>query len=226
MQTVAIQEAKMSDLVAFYNAHVIRIQDGKTVKKFADRPTAEKRCAKLGDSLASYFEATSPESVPPEGFIFVGEMVTDDGEAVEIEAAGVAPVAALNGAGATDEPEDEGPDVNTFGSMAGAIGAMGEKHEPAPTKSNVGRASNSQGVSLSWLVPDVRARRLTRDSVEVTVDGQTFPFKSSQDVFRHFHLQMSKHIRFRLKLKAARTATFTEGGKDYVFTIVEGGAEE
>jgi len=226
MQTVAITEAKMSDLVSFYNAHTVRLIDGKKVNKFADRKTAEKRVHNLVESLASYFEKTNPDSVPPEGFIFVGELTTDEGEPVKIEAVNATPVTTLQKDEGADEEqeEDEAEEnhVNSFGSMSATL--SDEKHEPKPSTVVIGRASNSEGVRLSWLNPVVKAERLTRDSVVVTVDGVESSFKSTREAFRELRLPISKHIRFRLKLKAARTATFESGGKAYHFEIREGEA--
>ncbi len=220
MQTVAITEAKLADLVSFYNTHAIRLQDGKPVKKFADRPTAEKRVHKLVETLASYFEATNPESVPPTGFIFIGELTTDEGEQVKIEAADVTPVVALQKAEEGEEEqeeEEEAPSVNSFGAMSNTL----SDEKKVTTVTGVGRASNSEGVRLSWLNPVVKAERLTRDGVSVSVDGQIEYFKSTREAFRALRLPTSKHIRFRLKLKAARAYTFDFNGKAYNFEICD-----
>ncbi len=219
METIAIKEATMPQLVGFYNTHCVRLQDERPVKKFADRVTAEKRCAKLGDKLAAYFEATSPETVPPEGFIFVGELTNEDGEKVEIKPTTVAPVAALE----SDEgvEEDEGPDVNTFGQMGGALLANGEKKADEPPVRDNNGASNSVGVAISWTVPEIRARRLTRNNVFVEVDGETSDFRSVNAAFHHYGLPTQKHIRFRIALKASKAEKFTHEGVDYNFTIVD-----
>lgn len=228
MQTVAIADAKMSDLVSFFNTHAIRLQDGKPVKKFENLEKARKRVFNLVELLGVEFDKTAPETVPPTGMIFVGDLVDEEtGEKIVLEASTVKPVSdmKLNGDGADEEEEeeeDEGPNVNTFGSMGATMGAMGEKHEAPPVRSNAGRAANSLGVALSWTVPDVRVRRLTRDRVVVTVDGVDHEFKSAHDGFRFFRLPESKMIRFRRELKAKRIDTFKgPDGKSYVFQIVE-----
>ncbi len=81
-------------------------------------------------------------------------------------------------------------------------------------------ASNAAGVAASWKDPAVHAARLTRDGVTVTVDGKTTIHKSTREAFRFYRLMDSKHIRFRGILKAAKTATYEEGKKAYVFQIV------
>jgi len=227
MQAIAIADAKMSDIVTYFNTFCVLAQDVKKVKKFENRQKAEARANKLTETLASYLPKNDPR-IAPEGCIFVGELVTEEGEELDLTPVDVAPVAALvNGhdeEAAEEEEDEEGPVANSFGSIAKTVGAMSEKTEAAPVRTT-SNASNSLGISLSWQVPDVRARRLTRDSVQVTVDGVTQPFKSSHEAFRYFRLPTSKSIRFRLKLKASRAETFEFNGKGYLFEIVEGGAD-
>ncbi len=225
MQTIAIADAKLSDLVSFFNTHAIRLQDGKPVKKFADRKVAEKRVSNLVEMLGVEFDKTAPETVPPSGMIFVGDLVDEEtGAPIALEASEVKPVSdvKLNGHDEeAEEEEDEGTSVNSFGAMGATIGAMGDKHEAAAPRSSGGYAANSHGVAISWTVPDVRARRLTRDAVLVNVDGEEHEFKSAHDGFRYFKLPESKLIRFRRDLKADRFATFKHGDKEYLFVISE-----
>jgi hypothetical protein len=83
------------------------------------------------------------------------------------------------------------------------------------------RASNSLGVALSWQDKEVRAARLTRDGVTVTVDDVTTEHQSTRAAFREYRLPDSVHIRFRLKLKASRDEVFSFNGVDYRFKMVE-----
>lgn len=95
----------------------------------------------------------------------------------------------------------------------------------AATKRAQARASNSVGVALSWKNPETRAARLTRDGVQVVgvdKDGKKVAdgmFKSTKDAFREYRLPLEKHIKFRLGLKAARTATIEKDGVTYTFTM-------
>jgi hypothetical protein len=65
MNTIAISEATTAQLLAYFNKHVVMLTDGKEIKRFADRKSAEKRVADLGEKIASHF----PELETPEGFI-------------------------------------------------------------------------------------------------------------------------------------------------------------
>jgi hypothetical protein len=228
MQQIAITEAKMADLISFYNTHAVRLQDGKPVNKFADRKTAEKRVNVLVEKLASYFQGKEGEVFPDEGMIFVGELTDDEtGEPVQIKAAEQSTNVKSMSVEEDGEPEEEDEEeqdhsVNTFGHMGGALGAMSNKKQEPP-RNHIGRASNSLGVSISWQVPTVRAERLTRHGVNVTdEDGELLgEFKSTLAAFHSLNLPVSKHIRFRLKLKAAGVETFEFGGKSYKFELVE-----
>lgn len=65
MTVLNISEAKTADLVAFYNANIVRFPDGVVIKKFTDRKTAEKRVADLVEKIAAHF----PDDETPEGTI-------------------------------------------------------------------------------------------------------------------------------------------------------------
>lgn len=238
MKQIKITDAKTGELVQFYNENCVRIQDGIPVKKFTDRETAERRVAKLVEALASYFVGKDPEDepVPDEGMIFVAE---EGDEAVTT----FTPVTTSRVAHMemTEEEEKDLHDAadksGPFGAMSTAITKLGEKQAAQDasgeraTRSDAGRASNSAGVAASWTDADVRTTRLTRDGVQVAVDGATVgTYKSTHEAFRECRLPQSKHIRFRLKLKeahrtAGQSATFDHNGKAYVFSIVEVSAE-
>jgi hypothetical protein len=103
----------------------------------------------------------------------------------------------------------------TAGSDSGTVKDKAEKRQA------YARASNSLGVALSWQDKEVRAARLTRDGVTVTVDGVTTAHQSTRAAFREYRLPDSVHIRFRLKLKASRDEVFNFNGVDYRFKMVE-----
>ena len=81
------------------------------------------------------------------------------------------------------------------------------------------RASNAEGVSISWLDPEVISSRLTRNGVAVSVEDERFEFRSTRAAFKHFRLPDSKHIRFRLALKASTKKVFEYRGKTYLFIL-------
>lgn len=77
MNTINIADAKTADLVDFYNKNIVRFPDGTTIKKFADRKTAEKRVADLVEKIASHF----PDDETPEGTIPDPNGVNESGQA-------------------------------------------------------------------------------------------------------------------------------------------------
>lgn len=88
------------------------------------------------------------------------------------------------------------------------------------------QSSNAAGVSRSWTNESVKAARMHRDNVRVTVNGRESEHKSLRDAFRAYRLPDSKHIRFRQKLKASRVEMFEWDGTPYLFTLIpqkEGG---
>lgn len=225
MQIIEIAVASGPQLLAFYNANATRLQDEKQVKKWADMNAARKRTAKLVEKLASYIE-NGKEGVdfPPEGCIMFPEEGDDLTEAVKTEDfSDVKPVAALPEAGEdTAEEEEDDLERGSFDAMGKALNGMADKPAAqAATRTEIGRASNSAGVALSWNDPKVREARLTRDGVEVEFQGNTEQFKSTGEAWRALRLPAGKHIRFRLKLKEAREQVYEFGGEKYTFRMVE-----
>jgi hypothetical protein len=210
----AIRAAKTSELVAYWNEH-----NEKQITKFADRLTAEKRCEGLMERLKTAALVKSVEEGPSEE---VGgsalDPVQDDGEPEFQEDA--------EGEESQDgEGDANGTPATATGNPFAALvkGNAVEGHEALPEDDKFIKAdkrkSNRAGVQASWNDPEVRAARQTRDSVFVTVDGSTSGHKSTRSAFRDFLLPDSKHIRFRMKLKEAGSATFEHNGKTYLFTI-------
>ena len=77
--------------------------------------------------------------------------------------------------------------------------------QPADPESTA--AKISAGVARSWADPDVHAKRTTRNGV--TVNDQQY--KSVREAFEDLGLPMSRHISFRLVLKAEGKVTDGEG---------------
>jgi hypothetical protein len=253
MSTINITEAKTADLVAFYNLNIVRFPDGTVIKKFADRKTAEKRVADLVEKIASHFpdEETPEGTIPnPDGDVEMdaaAEALENEGgsqEGATTTNLSEMPLDA-NGMVADGAPEEqeEDPEVaanraakshSAFNVLQTTLAALNEANERAKSegtkpvvKSSSSKASNSDGVAASWVDSDIRAARLTRDGVEVNLDGNSVGiFKSTREAFRALRLPDNKHIRFRLKLKESHRdqgegATFEHNGKKYVFTIVQ-----
>lgn len=241
MKTIAINEAKTAELVAFYNANITRVDpDGTPVKKFADRATAEKRVFNLVEKLAAHFPTEEiPEGhIPDPNAVAEGadeqdpaedtgtnesaESDTQEEEETEEDRARAA-AAAVNGASAFNLLVQSVQDAVQKATESGV--------KPVASRSSSSKASNSDGVAASWADSEVRGARLKRDGVEVKLDGKTVGvFKSTREAFRALRLPDNKHIRFRLKLKEAHrengeSATFENNNKHYVFSIVEIDAE-
>lgn len=187
-----VKAAKTGDLVAFWNEKA-----DKPVKKFADRATAEKRCISLLAALEAIDSAHSDnaktawedENVRP---------VVHKPRQVAVPA----PVVEEN----LEELTDEEFEAKMKADMAATV----EVKE---------RKSNAEGIAASWNNPDVYAARLKRDGVLVEWNGKSGEFKSVRAAFAALGLPDSKHIRFRMKLKEAKVATFPWVGVDYVFKI-------
>jgi hypothetical protein len=205
-----IQAASTAELIAFYNLH----NADKPVKKFTNRETAERRVLVLVEELANdeametMVEKEAPKHVPiiiraPKDAVvdhsasnkLIGDMLARE----KAEAKSKPEVAA-------EKKTEEKPEL---------VAPV----DPAKWATK-GRASNSAGVAASWADPEVAAARRTRDGVHVVIDGEGMDFKSVNEAFHHYRLPVSKHIRFRLKLKSTGAEVFEFAGKKYSFTIV------
>lgn len=164
-----VSYAKTSELVAFYNAHAI-----KTVTKFADRATAEKR---------------------------VTQMITD-----MVAAAQFCPMC--------DTLFNYGHDITYAGAEGTKAGEnyfhhhCGKTFRPDGTVPKAAAPANvdrSAAISATWGNPEVAAARAARDKVVVEGRGE---YRSVKAAFIALGLPVSKHIPFRMKLKAAGAAHF------------------
>ena len=232
MNTIAISEATTAQLLAYFNKHVVMLTDGKEIKRFADRKSAEKRVADLGEKIAAHF----PELETPEGFIpnpdaaetdtqesndadgaATDDQTTNDAapesnEEVQPETVNLSEANAESDGEESDEDEEgttqsSAKSHNAFNMLQSTLQAINEKQgsEPKPAaKSSGSKASNSDGVAASWADSEVREARLTRDGVKVELEGKEVgTFKSTREAFRALRLPDNKHIRFRLRLKEA-----------------------
>jgi hypothetical protein len=77
-------------------------------------------------------------------------------------------------------------------------------------------ADRSAAISASWKDPAVHAKRIERTAVKVA--GQEFP--SVRTAFLALSLPLSRHIRFRIALKASGAEVFEHEGKKYKFAVV------
>lgn len=203
MKFVTIEEiraAKTSDLVTFHNANV---SEGVQVKRFRDRAAAESKCVGIIEA-----QETAKGAVGWTRIEASAEIVPD----TAIEAA----------VGTFAQPEARGEQSTALGPWPFPKNPEGVEFEPIALDKP--RGSNSLGVAASWADPEVYKARLARHGVKVTHDGVTTEHRSVNEAFRHYRLPASKHIRFRLGLKATGKDAFEHGGKMYAFTLVEAAA--
>jgi hypothetical protein len=175
--TDIVAAAKTSELVAFYNDNAV-----KTVTKFADRATAEKR---------------------------VAQMITD-----MVAAGQFCPVC--------DTLAKHGLDITYAGPEGGKNAAnylhhhCGKEYRPdgsVPKAAAAPSADRSAAIAATWADPEVAAARAQRSKVVVEGRGE---FRSVKAAFIALGLPVSKHIPFRMQLKAKGAALFDR----YTFAVV------
>jgi hypothetical protein len=170
--------AKTAELVAFYNANAV-----KTVSKFADRATAEKRVAQMITDMVSSAQ-------------FCPFCDTLDNYGHDITYAG----AEGTKAGENYFHHHCGKTFRPDGTMPKA---------PAPAS-----ADRSAAIAATWADPEVAAARAQRSKVVVEGRGE---FRSVKAAFIALGLPVSKHIPFRMKLKAKGAALFN----NFTFAVVQ-----
>jgi hypothetical protein len=109
-------------------------------------------------------------------------------------------------------------EAEAFDASEAEAEAKAEAGKPKADKPKNGdKKTLSEAIADTWKRPDVRAKRLTKDTVEVTVEGATVGFSSVWKAFESFGLPAEKHIRFRGKLKQSRAEVFEHDGVRYEF---------
>ena len=115
------------------------------------------------------------------------------------------------------EAEAEADTTEAFDASEAEAEAKAEADKPKAEKKNGDKKTLSEAIAETWTRADVRAKRLTKDTVEVTVEGATVGFSSVWKAFESFGLPAEKHIRFRGKLKQSRAEVFEHDGVRYEF---------
>jgi len=194
-----VQEATTKDLVAFYNAHNL----AAPIAKFSDRKTAERRVMAIIVANAASEEAGVVAPELPAAEVHKTRASRQVNPEPELETGHV-----------SDTPEDEVTEAEARAEL--------ELMKAAKTKGPVIAKSGltlGQAIAASWLVPETAAKRMTRNGVTVsTQNGGTAEFKSVAAAFGELGLPMSKHIRFRMKLKAAGSMVFEFNNIQYHFS--------
>lgn len=196
-----VAKASTAELLTFFNTNT----GGAQVKKFADRKTAERRVLALID-----------------------EMIADGDLPVQEETKVTKEVnkpfdRTVDGCPHCHATEDQ--------TCAGEEGTAAEERNlchhcgteywretgeiyKAPAKS----ATRSAAIAKSWDNDAVATARAKRDNVVVEGFGT---FRSVAAAFKKIGLPISRHIKFRLELKANGTGVFKYGTDEYSFKTIK-----
>jgi len=180
MNTINVTTAKTAELVAFYNEHT-----GKSIKKFQNRATAERRVQDLIDSLEEAMTEQDQQALD----------IREEQEDQELKAA-----TGRTHCPACDVHLSNGYDINE--KTGGAI-CMGCGHEWGGKGASEFSEKRSRGIKESWQNKEVAAARTRRHAVIVSggsLDGPT-EFKSVPAAFKALGLPMNKMPIFRKNLK-------------------------
>jgi hypothetical protein len=121
-------------------------------------------------------------------------------------------VAVVDASGTSESASEE-----TEAQAAARIESEAQAENATAEKEAEKKRTLSDAIAETWKRPAVRAKRLTKDTVQVTVAGITEGFSSVWQAFDAYNLPPEKHIRFRGKLKSSRKETFSHAGVDYIF---------
>ena len=195
-----------AELVGFYNANVAA---DKQIKKFADRATGLRRCAALLDSLVAAREVENKAKYEANRRAQVSGFA--DHGCVDCPVCGID---LRNGVSQHGDDVNGKPlrhDTHEFECMGCGAGF-------GKLLRKVGNSSTrSAAIAKSWTDTSVAMARAQRTQVQV-VDaagvGRAYP--SVAKAFSSLGLPMSKHIAFRMALKAAGAQEFGP----YKFTAV------
>lgn len=202
-----VQAATTKELVAFYNAHNV----DATISKFSDRKTGERRVMAIIVALEAAEQSGEVVDAP----------VLAPAEVHKTRASRVVnPEPELDTGFVSDTPEDEVTEEEALAELAlmKAAAAKG----PAVAKSGL---TLGQAIAASWTDPEIAAKRMTRHHITVTVNGKSADYKSVAAAFGALGLPMSKHIRFRMKVKSEGAAIFEFNNQSYHFASVTVSAE-
>jgi hypothetical protein len=83
------------------------------------------------------------------------------------------------------------------------------------------QGNRSEGIAESWKDEKTKVSRSRRDNV--VVNGNAF--RSVLEAFKHHHLPIARHIKFRIALKAEGKKVFKQGDKEFTFELANKQAE-
>jgi hypothetical protein len=203
MNTKLIADMTTAEMVAEYN-----LLTGKSIKKFSSRAAGEQQLTKareLAQQTATV--AVQPAAQPKE------DEVTEETKGYRYDVDGC--------------PNCKATEDQTYAGQEGTTAEernfchhcgteywrdTGEIYK-APAKSD----TRSKAIAATWENDKIAAARSARDNVSVEGKGT---FRSVAAAFKQLGLPMSKHIKFRIEVKANGTGTFKYGEDEYEFRVV------
>lgn len=204
-----VEDADMSELLAFYNANVA---ENKMVKRFNSKEDAVKKVL----TLLAVLSSMGGEQ----------ELAERDEALLNAKSNGVKVHKTRKSVvkppkQETTEPDDDNlTDEEWEARLRQDLENAGNgESEPKPKRGPIGGA-NRESIARSWSDGSVKAARLTRNGVTVTVNGKVTEHKSVRAAFQAYSLPDSKHIRFRLRLKEERNCIFEHNNIQYLFQII------
>lgn len=217
LQAFDITAAKTGELVEFYNKHA-----AKPVTKFADRKTAEKRCADLVASIVAERAAKVEKAgKKAEGVARGSKKAEREAEAERRTAAakkGHCPACGAKSDTTHGRIVERGGHQHEVDMHVATCHSCGHdfNHETGKPAKYTGGENSARAAAIraSWADPEVAAKRAARTHVKVNC----VEYRSVREAFKALGLPDSKHIKFRMELKASGKKTFD--GK--VFVTVKG----
>ena len=194
-----ITTATTAELVAFYNAH-----NAKPVKKFADRKTAERRCAALLPKVAA------------EHIMAAAQRAVAADNAHELRCPECGDTENLT-CGAVKILRGKQHVVNEHIADCHMCGHEWNTLTGKPVRKSAASPERSAAIAASWQDKKVAKARAARHAVAVvTPEGKKAVHRSVKEAFMIWALPLGQHIKFRGALKAAGKANFN----GYKFTVV------
>lgn len=203
-----IAEMTTAEMVAEYNTLT-----GKSIKKFSSRAAGEQQLAKARELLA-VAKQTKTVAVQPAQQPEETQVTEESKRSFRYEVHG------CPNCGATDDQTYAGQEGTTAEERNFCHHCSteywrdtGEIYK-APAKSE----TRSKIIAATWENDQIAAARSARDNV--VVDGKG-TFRSVAAAFKALGLPMSKHIKFRVDVKANGSGTFKYGEDEYEFRVVK-----
>ena len=202
MNANQVSTASTAELLAFFNANT----GGAQVKKFADRKTAERRVLALIEEMIADGDLQPQEET---------KVTKEVKKPFDYQVDGCPKCHTIHDQTCAGEDGTIAGDERNFCHHCGTEywRETGEIYK-APSKS----ATRSAAIAKSWENDAIASARAARDNVVVEGYGT---FRSVAAAFKKIGLPISRHIKFRIDLKANGTGTFKYGTDEYSFKVVK-----